>query len=532
MKIFNMIFFQVLTRRLRFRLERSQQVETSLIDRTGRQLKAEPLATVAQLEKYLLKMVAKQWFDHERSTFHFLKRLRDPRYQAFKYHHDFDENGLIYFIGTNGKTSSEWVNPGQYNLVTISSSDGRNLPYGRLEDILSRDQSALNCHTNDDKKAWFAIDLGVYIIPTAYTLRHARGYGRSALRNWLFQASTDGVTWVTLSAHHDDTTLHEPGSTGTWTIDLEDCCCGSKMSSIENTSEGKCDTSSGIPNCGGSCNPGWRHIRIQQAGKNASGQTHYLSLSGFEIYGRVVSVCDELGRAARDAEASLRRQRRQIRTQTLRYVTVGARVVRGIDWKWKDQDGNPPGEGTVTGEIHSGWVDVSWDHGGSNSYRMGAEGKYDLKLAPGYEVANAGTSAVVMSSRKSSSTPSLPDTCAEVKTSVASTEQAASADNLAAKQAAEAIAESVLSVARAEAIVAVTQDATQSSPHADLSAINSGSSDLTTIVESLTLSSPEQTGSNRSGAVMSQPVAPVAPAHKDALDRIREGIIIIFIQQC
>lgn len=28
---------------------------------------------------------------------------------------------------------------------------------------------------------------------------------------------------------------------------------------------------------------------------------------------------------------------------------------------------------------------MTWDHGGSNSYRMGAEGKYDLKLAAGYE---------------------------------------------------------------------------------------------------------------------------------------------------
>ena len=40
---------------------------------------------------------------------------------------------------------------------------------------------------------------------------------------------------------------------------------------------------------------GWRHIRLQQGGKNASGQTHYLSLSGFELYGTVTGVCDELG---------------------------------------------------------------------------------------------------------------------------------------------------------------------------------------------------------------------------------------------
>lgn len=42
---------------------------------------------------------------------------------------------------------------------------------------------------------------------------------------------------------------------------------------------------------------GWRHVRIKQMGKNASGQTHYLSLSGFELYGTVNGVCeDQLGK--------------------------------------------------------------------------------------------------------------------------------------------------------------------------------------------------------------------------------------------
>lgn len=48
---------QILTRRLRFRLERAPG-ETALIDRTGRMLKMEPLATVESLEQYLLKMVS------------------------------------------------------------------------------------------------------------------------------------------------------------------------------------------------------------------------------------------------------------------------------------------------------------------------------------------------------------------------------------------------------------------------------------------------------------------------------------------
>ena len=106
----------------------------------------------------------------------------------------------------------------QYGLVVVTSSEGRTLPYGKLEDIMSRDPNALNCHTNDDRRAWFAIDLGVWLIPSAYTLRHARGYGRSAVRCWQLQGSKDGVTWTTLVDHQGDERLSEPGSTATWSI--------------------------------------------------------------------------------------------------------------------------------------------------------------------------------------------------------------------------------------------------------------------------------------------------------------------------
>ncbi|XP_020288916.1 E3 ubiquitin-protein ligase HERC2 isoform X1 [Pseudomyrmex gracilis] len=63
-------------------------------------------------------------------------------------------------------------------------------------------------------------------------------------------------------------------------------------------------------------------------------------------------------------------------------MKIGTRVVRGADWKWGDQDGPPPGVGKVVGELgDDGWVRVQWDNGATNSYRMGKEGKYDLKLA-------------------------------------------------------------------------------------------------------------------------------------------------------
>ncbi|XP_076765920.1 ubiquitin fusion-degradation 4-like isoform X7 [Xylocopa sonorina] len=506
---------QILTRRLRFRLEKAAG-ESSLIDRSGRSLKMEPLSTIQQLENHLLKMVAKQWHDHDRSTFTFVRKLKEGSRIPFKYQYDFDENGLLYWIGTNAKTCSEWVNPGQYGLVVVTSSNGRNLPYGHLEDILSRDPSALNCHTNDDRRAWFSIDLGVWIIPTAYTLRHARGYGRSALRNWMFQASKDGIIWTTLYAHVDDSSLNEPGSTATWTL------------------EPPSDESQG-----------WRHLRLQQIGKNASGQTHYLSVSGFEVYGEVTGVCEDLGRAAREAEAGVRKQRRLIKSHMLRHFVAGARVVRGLDWKWRDQDGVPPGEGTVTGEMHNGWIDVTWDHGGSNSYRMGAEGKYDLRLVGTGLDTDSGikskSNSGVLNGRKSSSTPSLPDcTDSAMRGSVASTDQAASADNLAAKQAAESIAESVLSVARAEAVVAVTGEGGANST-GELSVVlhprpdTTVTSDLATIVESLALNTdcPANSNSNRASS-SSKPLFATVRGNKpgsgllsleatEMLDRVREG---------
>uniref|UniRef100_A0A0K2TN15 E3 ubiquitin-protein ligase n=1 Tax=Lepeophtheirus salmonis TaxID=72036 RepID=A0A0K2TN15_LEPSM len=472
---------QILNRRLRFKLERANG-ENGLIDRSGCTFKMEPLATVRQLERFLLKMVSKQWYDHDRATFNFIKKITEADEEGNKisleYDHDFDENGLMYWIGTNGKTAFEWINPAHFGLVVVTSSEGRHLPYGKLEDILSRDSSAINCHTNDDRKSWFAIDLGIWIIPTAYTIRHARGYGCSALRNWSFQVSKDGINWTTLIEHENDERLNDPGSTATWQIPEQ-----------QNEQQG------------------WRHVRLQQGGKNASGLTHYLSLSGFELYGSVLGVCEELGKAAKEAEAHLKKQRRLLRAQMMKQMTVGAKVVRGLDWKWKDQDGSPPGEGLLVSELHNGWIDVKWDNGSSNSYRMGAEGKFDLKLAPtsnnavltnitttgssvtpGVETTatskdkqstlpqttsanstNSGstkTSIIFSKSRKASSTPSLSEN-AEVanKPLVESYEQTVSAENLTtkqtseqesqdntAKQAAEAIANSVLS----EAILSTT----------------------------------------------------------------------------
>jgi E3 ubiquitin-protein ligase HECTD1 len=64
------------------------------------------------------------------------QKYRPKLISSNRLQHDFDENGLLYWIGTNGRTAYDWVNPAQYHLVVITSSEGRTLPYGKLEDIL------------------------------------------------------------------------------------------------------------------------------------------------------------------------------------------------------------------------------------------------------------------------------------------------------------------------------------------------------------------------------------------------------------
>ena len=66
--------------------------------------------------------------------------------------------------------------------------------------------------------------------------------------------------------------------------------------------------------------------------------------------------------------------------QVLRSPEVGVRVRRGPDWQWGNQDGRGPGTTEADPEQSAGWVTVRWEDGSTNSYRVGAEGGYDLVI--------------------------------------------------------------------------------------------------------------------------------------------------------
>lgn len=72
--------------------------------------------------------------------------------------------------------------------------------------------------------------------------------------------------------------------------------------------------------------------------------------------------------------------RRKSKKITARGIFPGARVVRGVDWQWEDQDGGNGRRGKVT-EIQD-WSAASprsaayvlWDNAAKNLYRVGFEG--------------------------------------------------------------------------------------------------------------------------------------------------------------
>lgn len=87
--------------------------------------------------------------------------------------------------------------------------------------------------------------------------------------------------------------------------------------------------------------------------------------------------------------------RRKCKKISVRGIFPKARVVRGVDWQWEDQDGGNGKKGQVT-EIQD-WSAASprsaayvlWDNGTRNLYRVGFEGLADLKVfsdAKGYSV--------------------------------------------------------------------------------------------------------------------------------------------------
>jgi|688.fasta_scaffold00112_110 hypothetical protein len=66
---------------------------------------------------------------------------------------------------------------------------------------------------------------------------------------------------------------------------------------------------------------------------------------------------------------------------SVKYPIIGAKVVRGKDWCYDEQDGGEGKTGVIVDKLKYDWVRVLWENGNKDDYRIGNEGKYDLYFA-------------------------------------------------------------------------------------------------------------------------------------------------------
>ena len=161
-----------------------------------------------------------------------------------------DTRGILYWLGTNGGTT-EWCNPGERELVTVSRSS-----YGHGKAMDVADRKASWCSTSNKPNQWWKIDFGdkTAVNVAAYSLRHGWSGSAGALRNWSLEGSNDNKRWGTLIQHRNDATLNGKYAFATWKVDAGEAY--------------------------------YRYLRVRQTGKNSAG-THALRLCGMEVYGQI-----------------------------------------------------------------------------------------------------------------------------------------------------------------------------------------------------------------------------------------------------
>jgi len=178
----------------------------------------------------------------------------------FVYQGDFDNNGIIHWLGCRKGTAS-WKNPAQIGVLRVlfsSMAADSEPPYCAVG------QAVVRCVTEPKPMQWMCVDLqSIRVSPTHYSVRHYNSFETECLRNWELQGSNDSRNgldgnWDIIMRHTNDTGLDGKGSTFTWQIPPE---------AIQSRS--------------------WSKFRIFQTGPNSNNH-HYLSCCGFEIYGTVL----------------------------------------------------------------------------------------------------------------------------------------------------------------------------------------------------------------------------------------------------
>lgn len=127
--------------------------------------------------------------------------------RQFTWDSDFDENGVIFWLGTDGG-QTPFQNP-LYNRTGVRVQTSR---YARGESSCITGRQASRFWTSGStmtEPSFVSIDLGEkhQLIPSCYTIMHGYRDGKDCVRSWTFEGSHDHHEWHILSVHTNDDSL-------------------------------------------------------------------------------------------------------------------------------------------------------------------------------------------------------------------------------------------------------------------------------------------------------------------------------------
>lgn len=178
-----------------------------------------------------------------------------PRLKEFTHKSDFDENGVLFWMGT-AQGQQAWRNPCSIRWIGLTISHAVDTSYGGMESIVGREGQT--CRWGGTCPQFFVVDLKRKLQCTAFTLRDGNQPFNGFMRDWTFSGSNDNSTWTVLH-QQANTAFSRRKESKTWLVDGKES---------------------------------FRFFRVLQKGLNASGMYPYLWISGFELYGKL--MLDEL----------------------------------------------------------------------------------------------------------------------------------------------------------------------------------------------------------------------------------------------
>jgi hypothetical protein len=188
--------------------------------------------------------------------------------------------GILWYLSTQGG-HSPYMHPLPQNLIKLTSSGW----LGSLEPLVGN-QPCVSV-SRGIEGSWFGIELAMYVMPSAYSLRHGWTSADGALHCWDLLGSPDGKEWHVLRQHHKDVSLATGGfSSHTWEIAQSDVPIPCRFFRVQLTG-----THIGTQNYRTSGllseNPAVVRRR-RRATSDAGGGRHFIYCCGFEVYGQVV----------------------------------------------------------------------------------------------------------------------------------------------------------------------------------------------------------------------------------------------------